>query len=511
MTTEGDTRALERAVPRARDAEPDRVRGHLPAARGAARPLPAADRDRLPGARARARRCSQRRLDRGEDEVELDAGRRRRRRCSRCSRRSSTCTSPEPIGCYIVDLVAATRDAAQRPGRREPARQRSRSSSSSRARAALDGRDFVVPDDVKAVAVPGARAPADAAPRALGAARARRGRRRGARSRRCRRRRPRTARAARDDALGSPRARRLRGARRRSACSPRSSLGRPELVALAAPFALVLRSSALRARARPELRVDARRSTASARSRATSVHGRRSSSTPRAGATALELAARRCRPAWRRGRRQPARSRSRRRAADARRCRSRCERWGAFAVGDAASCARATGSASLAGRRGSAPALPLARLPERRDAAARCCAPLETQVVRRQPGRAHEGRRHRVRRPARRSRPATASRRINWRASARRGELLGERAASGAEHGRRPLPRHVRRGAARRPRARSTSTVRAATSLAHRYLERQGPRRRSSASAATSRGCCRRRARPALPHRRLAARRWRSC
>ena len=33
------------------DAEPDRVRGHVPAARGAARPLHAADRDRLPAAR----------------------------------------------------------------------------------------------------------------------------------------------------------------------------------------------------------------------------------------------------------------------------------------------------------------------------------------------------------------------------------------------------------------------------------------------------------------------------
>jgi MoxR-like ATPase len=33
-----------------RDAEPDRVRGHVPAARGPARPLRSADRDRLPAA-----------------------------------------------------------------------------------------------------------------------------------------------------------------------------------------------------------------------------------------------------------------------------------------------------------------------------------------------------------------------------------------------------------------------------------------------------------------------------
>ncbi len=40
-------------VPRARDAEPDRVRGHLPAARGPARPLPAEDPRRLPEPRGR--------------------------------------------------------------------------------------------------------------------------------------------------------------------------------------------------------------------------------------------------------------------------------------------------------------------------------------------------------------------------------------------------------------------------------------------------------------------------
>ena len=53
VTIEGETRTAGAAVPRARHAEPDRVRGHVPAARGAARPLPAADRRRLPGARAR--------------------------------------------------------------------------------------------------------------------------------------------------------------------------------------------------------------------------------------------------------------------------------------------------------------------------------------------------------------------------------------------------------------------------------------------------------------------------
>ena len=56
------------AVPRPRDPEPDRVRGHVPAARGAARPVPAAHRVRLPGRRRRvgdagpADRAARRRL-----------------------------------------------------------------------------------------------------------------------------------------------------------------------------------------------------------------------------------------------------------------------------------------------------------------------------------------------------------------------------------------------------------------------------------------------------------------
>ena len=49
VTIGGATHPGPRPVPRPRDAEPDRVRGHLPAARGAARPLPAQGARRLPG------------------------------------------------------------------------------------------------------------------------------------------------------------------------------------------------------------------------------------------------------------------------------------------------------------------------------------------------------------------------------------------------------------------------------------------------------------------------------
>ena len=56
MTIAGETLPAAAAVPRARDAEPDRVRGHLPAARGAGRPLPVQADRRLPDGRRGGRR-----------------------------------------------------------------------------------------------------------------------------------------------------------------------------------------------------------------------------------------------------------------------------------------------------------------------------------------------------------------------------------------------------------------------------------------------------------------------
>ena len=50
VTVDGVTRAAARAVPRDRDREPDRAGGDVPAARGAARPVRAARRARLPDA-----------------------------------------------------------------------------------------------------------------------------------------------------------------------------------------------------------------------------------------------------------------------------------------------------------------------------------------------------------------------------------------------------------------------------------------------------------------------------
>ena len=142
------------------DAEPDRVRGHVPAARGAARPLHDA-------ARASATRRSP-----------------RRRGCSPSRRATRRSTTLEPVDERDRDrstvIDEATRVFVEES--LQPLRRRARSGRRAsdprlylgaspragiallrvaKARALADGRDYVLPDDVKAVAAAGARAPAD--------------------------------------------------------------------------------------------------------------------------------------------------------------------------------------------------------------------------------------------------------------------------------------------------------------------------------------------------------------
>ena len=59
----------------------------------------------------------------------------------------------EPVGLYMVDVVAATRSAPSIQVGASP-RGSLALMKLSRCRAALDGRDYVTPDDVKAVATP---------------------------------------------------------------------------------------------------------------------------------------------------------------------------------------------------------------------------------------------------------------------------------------------------------------------------------------------------------------------
>ena len=120
MSIDGDDARPRAAVPRPRDAEPDRVRRDLSAARGTTRPVRAADRLRLPGRRRRvgdARAAPRARDGRGR----APAGHRPARRCSRCSRRSRTSTSTR-ASAATSSTSSPRRARAERVGRREPAR-----------------------------------------------------------------------------------------------------------------------------------------------------------------------------------------------------------------------------------------------------------------------------------------------------------------------------------------------------------------------------------------------------
>ena len=105
-------------LPRDRDPEPDRVRGHLSAARGAARPLPAANAGRLPVRRGRmadpgAARRAERRRGRAETVVDGEE-------LLAMQHAIEQVHVSESVGRYIVDLVAATRGV--RASRSGPAR-----------------------------------------------------------------------------------------------------------------------------------------------------------------------------------------------------------------------------------------------------------------------------------------------------------------------------------------------------------------------------------------------------
>jgi MoxR-like ATPase len=151
VTTEGETRALEPPFLVIATQNPIEYEGTYP--------LPEAQLDRFLvrigvgyPSREHELELLARRLDRGEDEVELravvDAG-----TLVAMQRALEQVHVSDAIEGYIVDLVAATRSSKRLAVGASP-----RGSLAllklSRAKAALEGRDFVVPEDVKAVAVP---------------------------------------------------------------------------------------------------------------------------------------------------------------------------------------------------------------------------------------------------------------------------------------------------------------------------------------------------------------------
>ena len=151
VTADDGTHLLEPALPGDGHAEPDRARGHLPAARGPARPLPHAPARRLPdGGRrmehARRPRTPRHRRRRAQ-------GDHRREGLLRLQAAVEAVHVGAAVGRYIVALATATRESSEVEVGASP-----RGSLAllrlARARAAMEGRDFVVPDDVKAIAVP---------------------------------------------------------------------------------------------------------------------------------------------------------------------------------------------------------------------------------------------------------------------------------------------------------------------------------------------------------------------
>ena len=143
-----------RPVPRGRDPEPDRVRGHVPAARGAARPVP---------------RQGRRRLSRRADEVGDARG------CEHRGVAPATLDDVEPVASAdellaardevdattVADEVRPTSSRSVRRTRELPSvalgaspRAAVHLLAASKASARISGRDFVTPDDVAWMARP---------------------------------------------------------------------------------------------------------------------------------------------------------------------------------------------------------------------------------------------------------------------------------------------------------------------------------------------------------------------
>ena len=455
--------------------------------------------------------CSQRRLERRTDEIELEPVVDRETLLA-MQRALEQVHVSESVGLYIVDVVARDAREPERPGRREPARDARAAEARRACRAALDGRDFVTPDDVKAVAVPALAHRLTLRPE-LWVQRVPAGGRRAGALETVPTPRRRGRRAAPGDARG--RARRSSPptpASRRSGCSAALVSGGPELAALGAPFLLVAaaRRSALPRDPRVERRLTARPRARCSRARRSTLDAGAARAQRRSSGSSCSLAL-------------PTRARARRRAENptvvcASRAASRAtlelplarRALGRYALGDVLVRARdllgaRRATSALGDRRRAAAGLPAAGGAAR----ARCARPRRRSYAGNELSRA-QGRGIEFAD----LRPFVAGdrvRRVNWRASARRGELwvneqhpernadvvlfldtsprrgaaptgtldLAVRAAARA---RRPLPRPARPGGARLLRRRSCAGSCPATGLVQRLPDpRRAARQRGRA------------------------------
>ena len=342
---------------------------------------------------------------------------------------------------------------ARRPGRVEPARLARAAQARARPRRARRAATTSTPDDVKAVAVPALAHRLTLRPE-LWVQRLRAGRHR-ARAPRAgadaggRAGRPAVTRAARAEAPRLRRARRPRPARRRSRSAGRSSSRSRRRSRCSPP-------SGSRSRSRPELRA---RLELDARAAGRGRGGRRRCRGLRAERSrrAARAAARRCPTGLRRPRRRTrVLSGSRPGERRALELPSRVRALGRVPRRRVCCCARRTASGSSSSRSGLEPPAAAEGLPARRERSSACSGrsrPRRSPATRSRACRG-EGIEFADLRPFVARRPRAARELARDRAARR---ALGERDASGAERRRRPLPRHLRRGAARRPRGRSTS------------------------------------------------------
>ncbi len=170
----GHDPAAARAVRRPRDAEPDRVRGHLRPAPGPARPVPRPDPARL----SRRGRASARSPGATRPPPSRSTGSSRsptRPRLLALRDEVRGVRVADEVEAYLVALVRATRS---HPDLQLGASPRATVAlyRAAQATALLAGRAFVLPDDVKAIAPAGPRPPARRRPRPEPARRVGRGR-----------------------------------------------------------------------------------------------------------------------------------------------------------------------------------------------------------------------------------------------------------------------------------------------------------------------------------------------
>ena len=151
VTVDTETHPLGHAVHGDRHAEPDRARGHVPAARGAARPVHAPAVDRVPDGRGGGRDPRQPQLGDAADRHRTGERRSGRRRDDRAWRSTSTSRRRS-----VATSSIWWRRRAATPDMYLGASPRASIMilRASRAMAAADERDYVIPDDVKALAVP---------------------------------------------------------------------------------------------------------------------------------------------------------------------------------------------------------------------------------------------------------------------------------------------------------------------------------------------------------------------